>query len=150
MKNLLRIWLLKLLLLLLLLQIYIKKQQQIYIKTIVTKISAFFLIVQVETFSWNICATAMQNKFEQALYRDIKGRNLYGNVEAGLEIWCSGFWLEIKKSVTKPTMLHGATPAETVLKNSWDSLGAGENGTLRKLQVVAEVGHFSSPFQLDI
>ena len=34
-----------------------------------TKKSPFLLIVQVETFSWNIYATALQNKFQQALHR---------------------------------------------------------------------------------
>ena len=45
-----------------------KTQQQIY-EDNSDKKSAFFLKAQVETFSRNICGTALQNKFQQALHR---------------------------------------------------------------------------------
>ena len=41
-------------------------------------------LLHVETFSWNLCATTLRNKFQQALH--IKGRNLFGDVETGLKM----------------------------------------------------------------
>ena len=50
-------------------------------------VDLFKPLLHVETFCWNLCATTLRNKFQQALHRV----NLLGNVETGLKMLF--YWL---------------------------------------------------------
>ena len=94
-----------------------------------TKKSAFFLRVQVKTFSWNISATALQNKFQQALHsqrcRQTKRRDFVTRTAATqasvttykkLET-CSGTLKLVSKLVHPVSVWRSVTrPSKTTLR----------------------------------